>query len=78
MNLTHALFRLSATTGYTGALDLASRSRLVSARRSGSFPPEICRQQGHLSAARKSSFLCLRDVTDRRESSMRCEKANAR
>ena len=74
--ITQALHRLAASTGDTH-LDLASRE--LGAQRKGGefFPAEVAVSKARLSR-REMFVLCLRDVTDRRESDQAMRESEAR
>ena len=74
--ITQALHRLAASSGDTH-LDLASRE--LGAQRKGGeyFPAEVAVSKARLSR-REMFVLCLRDVTDRRESEQAMRESEAR
>jgi diguanylate cyclase (GGDEF)-like protein/PAS domain S-box-containing protein len=71
-----ALQRLAATSGDT-ALDLAARELWALRKNGGSFPAEIAVSRAPLSS-REMFVLCLRDVTERRESEQAMRESAAR
>src|SRR5580692_3289668 len=74
--ITQALHRLAASSGDTH-LDLASRE-LEAQRKGGEyFPAEVAVSKARLSR-REMFVLCLRDVTDRRESEQAMRESEAR
>ena len=74
--ITQALYRLAASTGDT-ALDLASRESWGQRKDGEFFPAEIAVSKARLSR-REVFVLCLRDVTDRRESEQAMRESEAR
>ncbi|MDB6090348.1 MAG: hypothetical protein JWN85_3132 [Gammaproteobacteria bacterium] len=75
-SITEALHRLAASSGDT-QLDLASRE-LWAQRKSGEyFPAEVAVSKARLSR-REMFVLCLRDVTERRESEQAIRESEAR
>src|SRR3984885_3156643 len=71
-----ALQRLAASSGDT-ALDLATRELWARRKNGDSFPAEIAVSKAPLSA-REMFVLCLRDVTERRESELAMRESAAR
>src|SRR5579863_10459591 len=71
-----ALQRLAASSGDT-ALDLATRELWARRKNGDSFPAEIAVSKAPLSA-REMFVLCLRDVTERRESEQAMRESAAR
>jgi diguanylate cyclase (GGDEF)-like protein/PAS domain S-box-containing protein len=71
-----ALRRLAAALGDT-ALDLAAREIWARRKSGGSFPAEIAVSKAPLSR-REMFVLCLRDVTERRESEQAVRESEAR
>lgn len=74
--ITQALYRLAASTGDT-ALDLASRESWGQRKDGEFFPAEIAVSKARLSR-REMFVLCLRDITDRRESEQAMRESEAR
>src|ERR1700751_5649093 len=74
--ITQALYRLAASTGDT-AIDLASRESWGQRKDGEFFPAEIAVSKARLSR-REVFVLCLRDVTDRRESEQAMRESEAR
>ncbi|HEV7446012.1 MAG TPA: PAS domain S-box protein, partial [Steroidobacteraceae bacterium] len=74
--ITQALYRLAASTGDT-ALDLASRESWGQRKDGEFFPAEIAVSKARLSR-REVFVLCLRDITDRRESEQAMRESEAR
>jgi diguanylate cyclase (GGDEF)-like protein/PAS domain S-box-containing protein len=75
-SITQALYRLAASTGDT-AIDLASRESWGQRKDGEFFPAEIAVSKARLSR-REVFVLCLRDVTDRRESEQAMRESEAR
>jgi diguanylate cyclase (GGDEF)-like protein/PAS domain S-box-containing protein len=75
-SITQALHRLAATSGDTH-LDLASRESWAQRKDGEFFPAEIAVSKAPLSR-REMFVLCLRDVTDRRESEQAVRESEAR
>ena len=74
--ITQALYRLAASTGDT-AIDLASRESWGQRKDGEFFPAEIAVSKARLSR-REVFVLCLRDITDRRESEQAMRESEAR
>lgn len=74
--ITQALHRLAASTGDT-ALDLASRESWGQRKSGEFFPAEIAVSRAKLSR-REMFVLCLRDITERRESEQAMRESEAR
>ncbi len=74
--ITQALYRLAASTGDT-AIDLASRESWGQRKDGEYFPAEIAVSKARL-ARREVFVLCLRDITDRRESEQAMRESEAR
>ncbi len=74
--ITQALYRLAATTGDT-ALDLASRESWGQRKDGEFFPAEIAVSKAKLSR-REMFVVCLRDITERRESEQAMRESEAR
>ena len=74
--ITQALYRLAASTGDT-AIDLASRESWGQRKDGEFFPAEIAVSKARL-ARREVFVLCLRDITDRRESEQAMRESEAR
>lgn len=74
--ITQALYRLAASTGDT-ALDLASQESWGQRKSGEPFPAEIAVSKAKL-ARREVFVLCLRDITDRRESEQAMRESEAR
>jgi diguanylate cyclase (GGDEF)-like protein/PAS domain S-box-containing protein len=75
-NITQALHRLAASSGDTH-LDLASRELWAQRKGGEFFPAEVAVSKARLSR-REMFVLCLRDVTDRRESEQAMRESEAR
>ena len=75
-SITQALQRLAASSGDT-QLDLASRESWGQRKDGQSFPAELAVSKAPLSR-REMFILCLRDVTDRRESEQAMRESEAR
>ena len=75
-SVTQALQRLAATSGDT-AVDLAAREFWAQRKSGEFFPAEIAVSKARLSR-REMFVLCLRDVTDRRESEQAMRESAAR
>ena len=74
--ITQALHRLAASSGDTH-LDLASRELWAQRKGGEFFPAEVAVSKARLSR-REMFVLCLRDVTDRRESEQAMRESEAR
>ena len=74
--ITQALHRLAASSGDTH-LDLASRELWAQRKGGEYFPAEVAVSKARLSR-REMFVLCLRDVTDRRESEQAMRESEAR
>src|SRR5262249_4207731 len=74
--ITQALYRMAASTGDT-AIDLASREMWGQRKDGEFFPAEIAVSKAKLSR-REMFVLCLRDITDRRESEQAMRESEAR
>jgi diguanylate cyclase (GGDEF)-like protein/PAS domain S-box-containing protein len=74
--ITQALYRLAATSGDTH-LDLASRESWGQRKDGEFFPAEMAVSKARL-ARREVFVLCLRDITDRRESEQAMRESEAR
>src|SRR5262249_54967019 len=74
--ITQALYRLAASTGDT-ALDLASRESWGQRKGGEFFPAEVAVSKAKISR-REVFVLCLRDITDRRESEQAMRESEAR
>jgi diguanylate cyclase (GGDEF)-like protein/PAS domain S-box-containing protein len=74
--ITQALHRLAASSGDTH-LDLASRELWAQRKGSEFFPAEVAVSKARLSR-REMFVLCLRDVTERRESEQAVRESEAR
>ncbi len=74
--ITQALYRLAASTGDT-ALDLASRESWGQRKDGRFFPAEIAVSKAKLSR-REMFVVCLRDITERRESEQAMRESEAR
>jgi diguanylate cyclase (GGDEF)-like protein/PAS domain S-box-containing protein len=75
-SITQALHRLAASSGDTH-LDLASRELWAQRKGGESFPAEFAVSKARLSR-REMFVLCLRDVTERRESEQAVRESEAR
>jgi diguanylate cyclase (GGDEF)-like protein/PAS domain S-box-containing protein len=75
-SITQALHRLAATSGDTH-LDLASRELWAQRKAGELFPAEVAVSKARLSR-REMFVLCLRDVTERRESEQAMRESEAR
>ncbi len=75
-SIPEALQRLAASSGDT-ALDLSAREQWARRKSGDSFPAEIAISKAPLSA-REMFVLCLRDVTERRESEQAMRESAAR
>jgi diguanylate cyclase (GGDEF)-like protein/PAS domain S-box-containing protein len=75
-SITQALHRLAATSGDTH-LDLASRELWAQRKAGEFFPAEVAVSKARLSR-REMFVLCLRDVTERRESEQAIRESEAR
>lgn len=74
--ISEALHRLAASTGDT-ALDLASRESLGQRKDGEFFPAEVAVSKARLSR-REMFVICLRDVTERRQSEQAMRESEAR
>src|ERR1700745_3036615 len=74
--ITQALYRMAASTGDT-ALDLASRESWGLRKDGEFFPAEVAVSKAKISR-REVFVLCLRDITDRRESEQAMRESEAR
>ncbi|HZO21861.1 MAG TPA: PAS domain S-box protein, partial [Steroidobacteraceae bacterium] len=75
-SITQALHRLAASSGDTH-LDLAARERWGQRKNGEFFPLEIAASKASLSR-REMFVLCLRDITDRRQSEQAMRESEAR
>jgi diguanylate cyclase (GGDEF)-like protein/PAS domain S-box-containing protein len=76
-SITQALQRLAASSGDTH-LDLASRESWGKRKDGEFFPAEIAVSKAPLLSRREMFILCLRDVTERRESEQAMRESEAR